>query len=60
MKYSIALLLTSLSLYAQDFNKVDENGKKNGLWKGFHEGSKRPKYEGDFEHGKEIGTFKTL
>jgi len=59
MKYIIALLLTSLSLYAQDFNKVDENGKKNGLWKGVYETSKRPRYEGTFEHGKEIGTFKT-
>jgi antitoxin component YwqK of YwqJK toxin-antitoxin module len=58
MKYIIALLLISLSFYAQDINKVDENGKKNGLWKGYFEGSKRPRYEGAFEHGKEIGIFK--
>ncbi len=58
MKYIIALLLTSLSLYAQDFNKVDENGKKQGFWKGVYETSKRPRYEGTFEHGKEIGMFK--
>ena len=58
MKYIIAILLTSLTLYAQDFNKLDENGKKQGLWKGVYEASKRPRYEGTFEHGKEVGMFK--
>jgi antitoxin component YwqK of YwqJK toxin-antitoxin module len=42
----------------QDYNKLDENGKKHGLWKGFYEESKRLRYEGTFEHGKEIGVFK--
>jgi antitoxin component YwqK of YwqJK toxin-antitoxin module len=32
--------------------------KKHGLWKGFYEESKRLRYEGTFEHGKEIGLFK--
>lgn len=46
-------------LFAQnDFNKLDENGKKNGLWKGFHQDSKRLRFEGNFEHGIEIGVFK--
>jgi antitoxin component YwqK of YwqJK toxin-antitoxin module len=58
MKYLLLSLLISISVFAQDINKLDENGKKNGLWKGFYEGSKRPRYEGSFEHGKEIGTFK--
>lgn len=40
-----------------NFNKLDENGKKHGLWKGFYEDTKNPKYEGTFEHGKEVGTF---
>jgi antitoxin component YwqK of YwqJK toxin-antitoxin module len=45
-------------LHAQiDFNKVDEKGKKNGVWKGIYEESKRPRYEGTFSHGKEIGMF---
>lgn len=39
-------------------NQVDAQGKKHGLWKGVHEGSKRPRYEGTFEHGKEVGTFR--
>ena len=58
MKYLLLSLLISISVFAQDINKLDENGKKNGLWKGFYEGSKRPRYEGAFEHGKETGTFK--
>ena len=28
------------------------------MWKGIHEESQRPRYEGTFEHGKEVGTFK--
>lgn len=46
-------------LNAQDkTNQLDENGLRHGLWKGIHEQSKRPRYEGTFEHGKEIGVFK--
>ncbi|MBC7640733.1 MAG: hypothetical protein H7174_00085, partial [Flavobacterium sp.] len=40
-----------------DINKLDENGKKNGLWKGFFEDSKRLRYQGTFNHGQEIETF---
>ena len=40
-----------------DFNKLDTNSKKHGLWKGIHEASKRPRFEGAFEHGIEVGTF---
>ena len=58
MKYTIVCLLISINIFAQDINKIDENGKKHGLWKGFYDESKRPRYEGTFEHGKEIGMFK--
>lgn len=58
MKYVIVLLLITISSYAQDFNKLDKDGKKHGLWKGIYEESKRPRYEGTFDHGKEIGIFK--
>jgi len=54
------LLMVFIAQHAaaqNDFNKLDENGKKHGLWKGFYEESKRPRYEGTFEHGKEVGTF---
>ena len=39
------------------FNKLDDKGNKNGPWKGFYTDTKNPKYEGTFEHGKEIGIF---
>ena len=55
----IAFLLYSVTFFAQnDINKFDENGKKIGLWKGVFEDTKRPRYEGTFDHGKEIGLFK--
>ena len=58
MKHFFILLFLSSIAFAQDFNKLDANGKKQGLWKGFYEESKRPRYEGTFDHGKEVGLFK--
>jgi antitoxin component YwqK of YwqJK toxin-antitoxin module len=40
-----------------DFNKLDSQGRKHGSWNGFYKESKRSRYEGTFEHGKEIGKF---
>ena len=54
----ITVFCFSTTLFSQsDFNKLDENGNKNGVWKGIYEESKRPRYEGTFDHGKEIGLF---
>lgn len=58
MKYAVILLFSIHSLFAQDINKLDEKGLKHGLWKGVYEESKRPRYEGTFEHGKEVGLFR--
>ena len=58
MKYIVIFLLISTVSLAQDFNKLDENGKKHGVWKGVYQESKRPRYQGAFEHGKEVGMFK--
>lgn len=51
----LALLITTLT-FAQ--NQNDEQGKRHGVWKGTYEKSRRLRYEGTFEHGKETGTFK--
>lgn len=52
------LFLVSFSIFSQvDYNKVDAVGQKNGLWKGNYEDTKNPKYEGTFDHGKEVGLF---
>lgn len=39
-------------------NQLDAKGERHGLWKGMYEESKRPRYEGVFDHGKETGIFK--
>ncbi|MTH14246.1 hypothetical protein [Flavobacterium sp. LC2016-01] len=56
-KFWILFLISTLA-FSQDFNKVDSDGKKDGVWKGTYELSKRPRYEGTFSHGKETGVFK--
>ena len=60
MRNIIFFLFTMLFsvLHAQtETNKLDTKGLKHGLWKGVYEESKRPRYQGTFEHGKEIGLF---
>ncbi len=58
MKFLFVLLLMVCSGSAQEINKLDDKGQKHGLWKGYHESSKRLRYEGEFVHGKEKGIFK--
>jgi antitoxin component YwqK of YwqJK toxin-antitoxin module len=61
MFYIFRILLVFLccqTVFAQtDFNALDDKGRKHGVWKGVYEGSGRPRYEGTFEHGVEIGVF---
>jgi len=57
LKVIIVFCLTSSVFSQSDLNKLDENGKKHGVWKGVYEESKRPRYEGTFDHCKEIGLF---
>jgi len=59
IRLTVLFFLSFLCAQAQnDFNKLDANGKKDGLWKGYYKESKRLRYEGTFSHGKEIGLFK--
>lgn len=43
---------------AQEINQLNDKGNRHGLWKGVYEKSKRPRYEGVFNDGKETGVFK--
>ena len=53
------LVVFSGALLAQNqLNQLDDKGAKHGLWKGYHPESKRLRYEGTFNHGKEVGVFK--
>ena len=51
-------LIVTFCFAQTDSNQVDEKGNKNGLWKGYYAESKRLRYEGTFDHGNEVGTFK--
>ena len=56
---TIFFLLSFSNLEAQNaYNNLDSSGKKDGVWKGGYPESKRPRYEGTFSHGKEVGEFK--
>lgn len=56
--FLILILQISLVLAQNSTNHLDSAGKKNGLWRGYFEESKRLRYEGTFVHGKEVGIFK--
>lgn len=59
MRYSfIFFLMFSSLLFAQSINQFDANGKRDGIWKKNFESTKVLRYEGQFNHGKEIGLFK--
>jgi antitoxin component YwqK of YwqJK toxin-antitoxin module len=55
----LVLFVTMLTIFAQEkTNQLDANEKKDGLWKGVFEASKRSRYEGTFKHGVEVDTFR--
>ena len=60
-KIIFVLILTSfyVNLRAQELvNQFDDNGKRHGVWLKNFDKTSEPRYEGTFEHGKEIGVFK--
>ncbi|MCK8479605.1 toxin-antitoxin system YwqK family antitoxin [Psychroserpens algicola] len=53
------LTLLSLNSVAQNaVNQFDENGKRHGIWRKYFDKTKQLRYEGQFDHGKEIDTFR--
>jgi len=50
-------LFTSISI-SQEVNQLDANGERHGIWKKNFKDTKVIRYEGEFNHGKEVGTFK--
>ncbi len=53
-----AFFLNGNDAIAQKYNQFDENKKRTGPWKKYYKLNKRIKYVGQFENGKEVGTFK--
>ncbi len=60
MKNTILLLFSFVVCLAsaQKSNQFDANGKRHGVWKKNFDKTKVLRYEGEFEHGKEVGVFK--
>jgi len=58
MKHTLlfAFVILSLGALAQATNQTDAQGKKHGVWKKYFEDGKL-RYEGTFDHGKEVGEF---
>ena len=54
----VVMIMMSGTLLAQTLNGLDSNGKRHGKWKKNFEGTQVVRYEGEFDHGKEIGLFK--
>lgn len=43
---------------SQEINALDSQGKRHGKWLKKYDGSDQVRYEGTFDHGKEVGKFK--
>lgn len=57
--FIVFFILTCFNNFSQEnINQINVKGERHGLWKGIYEESKRPRYEGVFENGKETGVFK--
>ena len=53
------LTVVSLSMHAQDaVNQFDSSGQRHGVWRKYYHNTDQLRYEGQFDHGKEIGEFK--
>ncbi|HRZ33152.1 MAG TPA: hypothetical protein P5188_12655, partial [Flavobacterium sp.] len=55
--FLLIMVISSFSIAYSQNNQLDEKGNKHGPWKGVYEDTKYTKYEGRFEHGKEVGVF---
>ncbi|MFT5217627.1 MAG: antitoxin component YwqK of YwqJK toxin-antitoxin module [Glaciecola sp.] len=44
--------------FAQNNNQMDADGNRHGIWKKNFDNTQQVRYEGEFNHGKEIGLFK--
>ncbi|TNJ43074.1 toxin-antitoxin system YwqK family antitoxin [Tamlana fucoidanivorans] len=59
MKHLVILvLLFTSTLFSQNINQFDAQGKRHGIWKKYFDDTNILRYEGQFHHGKEIGVFK--
>lgn len=55
--FCIAIMSIHFSFAQSKINQFDANGKRHGIWKKYYN-NKRIRYQGKFNHGKEVGVFK--
>ena len=55
--FTIVLLSISFSFAQSAINQLDTDGKRDGVWRKYYT-NKRIRYQGKFNHGKEVGVFK--
>lgn len=52
------IIFSSVSCFSQDkINQTDAQGQRNGVWRKMYPNTQQLRYEGTFDHGKEIGEF---
>jgi antitoxin component YwqK of YwqJK toxin-antitoxin module len=57
--FFFGIIFCSVTAFSQsETNQMDAQGKRQGVWKKTYPGTTQLRYEGTFEHGKEIGEFK--
>ena len=54
----ILTILTSIGYAQEVVNQFDESNSRHGVWKKYFDKTKQLRYEGQFQHGKEVDTFK--
>ena len=58
IKFIILLTFATIFCGAQEsLNQFDANGKRHGKWQKNFDGTNVLRYTGQFDHGKEVGTF---
>ena len=55
--FLVALMITASSMMAQDFNRTDAKGRRQGAWRDFYPNGQL-RYEGQFKNDKCKGTFR--
>ena len=58
LSFFFGIICSLGTLSGQEINQMDESGKRHGIWQKKYPKTDQLRYEGQFEHGKEVGTFK--
>ncbi len=59
-RFVVVIFIAQFQLIAvaQDYNGFDTDSLRHGSWQKNYSGTDQIRYEGTFDHGKEVGTFK--